>query len=153
MKQAIVFDSSTLILLAKVTLLRDVAKKVKCVITNIVEEECTRKDTFDSEIIKELIKEKMIETINVKAGKLRKIKKDFKIEEGEASSVALAVKEKCILATDDKLAIKVCTILDIEFTTAIIFVIRAYENGLIEKKIALEKLSGLEKYGRCRALC
>lgn len=148
MKRVIVFDSSTLILLAKISLLRDVTKKVKCIITDIVEDECTRKATFDSKIVKELIKEKLLETTRVKPQKLARIQQDFNIQEGEASSLALAIKEKCILATDDKPTMKACIILNVDFSTAMHFVVRARKRRLIDKKIALEKISSLEKYGR-----
>lgn len=148
MKNCIVFDSSTLILLAKISLLRSVTQEVKCMITNIIENECMRKDTYDSKIIKELINEDSLEILDVKSNELSKVKSDFNIQNGEASSLALAIKEKCILATDDKPTIKACIILNIDFTTAIHFVVRSYKRGMINKKIALEKMSELEKYGR-----
>ena len=151
MKRIIVFDSSTLILLAKITLLREVANRSRCIITNVVEDECTRKETFDSKIIRELIEENLIEIECIKPKELAKIRKDFNIEEGEASSLALAMKEKAILAADDKPTMKACTILNIDFSTAIHFIVRAYKRRLIDKKIALEKLSDLEKYGRYSA--
>lgn len=144
----IVFDSSTLILLAKITLLRDVASKSRCIITETVEDECAIKDTFDAKVIKELVKEKVIEIERVKTKELEKIRRDFNIEEGEASSLVLAIKEKCILATDDKPTIKACTILNVDFLTAVHFLVRAYKKRLVDKKSALEKLAALEKYGR-----
>ena len=103
------------------------------------------------EAIRELIEENIIEIEHTKPKELAKIRKDFNIQEGEASSLALAMKEKGILATDDKPTMKACTILDIDFSTAVHFVVRAYNRRLIDKKIALEKLSGLEKYGRYSA--
>lgn len=148
MKKFIIFDSSTLILLAKISLLRDVTIKAKCIITSIVEEECARKDTYDSKLIRELIKEGLLKIVHAKPKEFAKIKEDFNIQEGEASSLALAIKENCILATDDKPTMKACIILNIDFSTAIHFVVRAYKRGLIDKSTALEKLSNLEEYGR-----
>lgn len=148
MKNTIVFDSSTLILLAKISLLRSITQKVKCIITDTVENECVRKDAYDSKVIKELINEGLLKNVNTKPGGLSKIKNDFNIQDGEASSLVIAIKEKYILATDDGPTIKACVILDVDFATAIHFVVRSYKNGLIDKKSALEKIFGLEKYGR-----
>ena len=148
MKRIISFDSSTLILLAKTSLLREISANVKCVITCIVRDECTRKDTYDSKIIKELLKEKLLEVADIKHNETEKIANDFGIQDGEASALLLAVKEKCMLATDDRLALKACNILNTEASTAIHFVVRAYKRKLIDKKSALEKTLILEKYGR-----
>ena len=148
MKRTIVFDSSTLILLAKISLLRDVVSKARCIITDVVEDECMRKDKYDSKIIKELVKEGLLKTIHANHKKLKRIKSDFNIQEGEASSLALAMKENCILATDDKPTMKACTVLNVDFSTAVHFVVRAYKRGIIDKKSASEKISSLEKYGR-----
>ena len=46
-----IFDSSTLILLAKIDILRSVAEEVKIRIPKRVKDECTVKDTFDAKII------------------------------------------------------------------------------------------------------
>ena len=148
MKNVIVFDSSTLILLSKISLSRNVTNVTRCIITDIVEKECTRKDTYDSKIIKELIKENLLETVKTGQKELVKIKKDFNIQHGEASSLALALKKRCILATDDKPTIKACIILNVDFSTAIHFVVRSYKTGLIDRQLALEKVSSLERYGR-----
>lgn len=148
MKGGIVFDSSTLILLAKISLLRDVAGETKCIITDVVERECIKKDTYDSKIIKELVKEEILGVVNVKSNEFSKIVDDFGIQAGEASSFALAIKEKYILATDDKSAIKACVILNTDFTTAIHFVVRSYKRGIIDKETALAKISSLEVHGR-----
>lgn len=148
MKKAIVFDSSTVILLAKISLLREVTTGIKCTVTDIVVQECTRKDTDDAKIIKKLVEEKLIETVNAKKAELAKVKSDFGIEDGEASSLALALGEKCMLATDDKPTMKACTVLNVDLTTAVHFVVRACKRGPIAKELALEKLKSLEKYGR-----
>jgi hypothetical protein len=50
----IVFDSSTLILLAKIEMLRSVSEDVRIIIPGMVEGESIIKDTFDSKLISSL---------------------------------------------------------------------------------------------------
>jgi predicted nucleic acid-binding protein len=95
-----------------------------------------------------LIDENKINVVKANQSKVNKLTKDFNIEKGEAEALELAREKKCISATDDGPSIKLCKILDIEFTTAIHFLIRFYEKGILNKKIAMEKLKMLEKYGR-----
>lgn len=148
MKKSIAFDSSTMILLAKISLLRGIAAKARCIITDAVKGECTRKDTDDAKIIIKLIEEGLIKVVYMKPAEFSRMAKDFNIRDGEASSLALSLNKKYILATDDKPAIKACTILGIDFTTAIHFVVRAHARRIITKDLALEKITGLGKYGR-----
>ncbi len=145
----IIFDSSTLILLAKVELLKEIVRHLEVVISREVEVESTVKDTFDAELIKKLIEDGKIRVEKVK-GKRRekKLKDDFSIGEGEVSALLLAKDKGSPLATDDGPTIKACKILDVRFTTAIHFLIGTYGDGILSKDIALVKLEKLEKYGR-----
>ncbi|MBM4278943.1 MAG: hypothetical protein FJ130_13860 [Deltaproteobacteria bacterium] len=84
----IVFDASTLILLAKIELLRKIAGEVKIIVPEKVKAKCLSKEGIDSLLITTLIKEKKIEV--KKAGNLeaiKKIQRDFRIETGEAESL------------------------------------------------------------------
>lgn len=146
----IVFDSSTLILLAKVEILVRVIEETGAVITDIVEKECTKKqELLDAKLIKGLIEEGKIKVQNYGVGKEeKKIGKDFNMGTGEASSLVLAKKNGWILATDDKQAIKACRVLRLSFLTAIHFLIRLHEKGLLSGELALAKVRLLEKVGR-----
>ena len=146
----VAFDSSTLILLAKIELLNEVSKEIEIVITSKVRTEATRKKTlFDAKLIENFIEQKIIKVENVKEkGSIEKLKRDFNLAEGEASSLILAKKKTLILATDDGPAIKAAKILGVDFTTAMDFLVRAHEKKILTKKIALVKLEKLEKYGR-----
>jgi predicted nucleic acid-binding protein len=146
----IVFDSSTLILLAKVELLDTFIReyKEKIMIPKAVEEEATIKETFDGLLIKKRIEEKRIEIKNVDKEKVENIKKDFKLGKGEAEAIILTEQQKCLLATDDRNAILACKIKNIQFTTAIDFVVRASEKKKIGKEEAKRKIDQLEKLGR-----
>lgn len=143
----IVFDASTLILLAKVELLRRVVEAVEVVIPAGVERESTMKDTFDARLVRALIEEGRIK-VATETGRVAQIMEDFRLAEGEAQALSLARARRAILATDDGLAIKACKVLGVEFATAVHFLIRAYERGVIDQETALAKLETLKGYGR-----
>ena len=147
-----IFDSSTLILLAKIDILRSVAEEVKIRIPKRVKDECTVKDTFDAKIILSLIKEGLIMVKgDGSTGAVNKLCKDFKIHHGEAEALYLAIKEECPLAVDDGPTIKACKILNIRFATAIHFLIIMLDKGKLSRQMAtakLEKLSLLGRYNR-----
>lgn len=146
----IVFDSSTLILLAKAELLVRVVEEIRVIITDIVEKECTRKQELpDAKLIKKLIEDGKIKVQDYEGGKEgKKLGKDFNMGVGEISSLLLARKKECILATDDRQALKGCKILGVPFLTAIHFLLRLYERGAISQELALAKVKTLERFGR-----
>jgi predicted nucleic acid-binding protein len=144
-----VFDSSTLILLAKIDILRSVGEDIKIVIPARVRDECIVKDIFDAKLISSLINEGLIEI--EKTGTRRTINKlcrDFKIHPGEAESLYLAMKNGYPLAVDDGPTIKACKILNISFTTAIHFLIKMAEGTKMDRQMAVAKLEKLACYGR-----
>lgn len=145
----IIFDSSTLILLAKIDILRDVTKEFKVIIPNKVKDECTKKDLFDAKIILSLLKEGLIETKRVGAtGTINKLRKDFNLHLGEAEALCLAMDGKCSLAVDDGPTMKACKVLNIRFLTAIHFLIKLVKIGKMDKQMARAKLEKLSFYGR-----
>jgi predicted nucleic acid-binding protein len=145
----IIFDTSTLILLAKIQLLRQTLERFKIQIPKIVEEEAVRKDTMDAKLIRQLINEgKLIVRQNPPEKELHSIIKDFPIDTAEVAALLIAKKINATLATDDGVTIKVCKILNVRFITAIHVVIKAKEDRMINKEIALAKLEMLAKYGR-----
>ncbi len=145
----VVFDSSTLILLAKIDILRLVTKKVKIEIPKKVKDECTAKDVFDAKVISTLLRESLIQVKEAGSKKaIDKLCKDFRIQSGEAEALHLAKKEGCPLAVDDGPTIKACKILDIRFTTAVHFLINMVEDGKMDRQMAKAKLEKLSFYGR-----
>ena len=149
----IVFDASTLILIAKVELL-DLflaSVSVPVAIPAEVEKECCgSKKALDAVIIQRALDESRIKTVVVKNRRLvGKLQADFSLGRGEAEAIALAVNEKAeVLAIDDKNGINACKLLGVAFTTAVGILIRGRERGLLEESEALEKLSSLAKHGR-----
>jgi bifunctional DNA-binding transcriptional regulator/antitoxin component of YhaV-PrlF toxin-antitoxin module len=145
----IVFDTSTLILLAKIELLREIAGNVKIIIPEKVRVESLLKEGIDAILISTLIKEKKIEI--KKAGDVeavRKIQRDFRIEAGEAEALWLARKIECPIAVDDGPTIKACKVIGQKFTTAIHFLLNLALQNRLELPIAMAKLEKLNLYGR-----
>ncbi|MBM4053272.1 MAG: hypothetical protein FJ264_01080 [Planctomycetes bacterium] len=145
----IVFDSSTLILLSKIDLLREVADNTTIIIPEKVKSECLSKKSLDAILITTLIKEQKI--IVKMAGNneaIKKIQRDFKIEAGEAEALWLAKRLDCAIAVDDGPTIKACKVIGLNFTTAIHFLLNIALYNRWNKSIALEKLEKLSVYGR-----
>jgi len=144
-----VFDSSTLILLAKIDLLRESAEDISIVIPPKVKEECLFKESLDALLIKTLIAEGKIKV--EKAGNqeaVRKLRADFRIEAGEAQALWLGKRLGVPLAVDDGPTIKACKVLGVQFVTAIHFLINLRARGKLELPLALAKLDALGAYGR-----
>ena len=151
----IVFDASTLILIAKAELLDLFLTDVKMpvAIPGEVERECCgSKKTLDGLLIQKALDESRIKTIAVKNRRLvAKLQADFSLGQGEAEAIALALQEKAqVLGIDGKNGINACKLLGIAFTTAVDILTQSRERGLLETPQALERLTLLAKHGRYR---
>ena len=145
----IVFDSSTLILLAKVEILRNCSEHFRIMIPQMVEEESIVKDTFDSKLIASLIAEGHIDVVKtVSEDTVKMLRKDFRIHAGEAAALALAIHKNIALAVDDLPTIKACKIINRPFTTAMHLLLKMAASGRIDRETALVKLEKLSFYGR-----
>lgn len=144
-----VFDASTLILLAKIELLREITEEVEVIIPEKVKSECLLKESIDGTLISTLINEKKIRVKkagNVEA--MKKIRRDFRIEAGEAEALWLARRLDCAIAVDDGPTIKACKVIGQRFTTAIHLLLSLAAQNRLEKSMALTKLEKLSVYGR-----
>ena len=148
----LVFDSSTLILLARIEILElfIVDFQGDIIIPERVKYEVTRKNGEENILITRLIKDRKMKVLKVRDGeKIKKLMEDFNIDRGEAEAIVLAMQKGCrVVATDDRNAIRACKFLKIDFVTALTFLIRAFEKGLIDRDIALAKLTKLKFIGR-----
>jgi predicted nucleic acid-binding protein len=149
----VVFDASTLILIAKAGILDQFLANigVRVAIPGEVERECCgSKKALDAVIIQRALDESRIKTVAVKNRRLvGKLQADFSLGRGEAEAIALALNEKAqIVGIDDKNGINACKLLGVPFTTALGILIRSRERGLLEEPEALEKLASLAKHGR-----
>jgi predicted nucleic acid-binding protein len=151
-EKMILFDASTLILLAKIEMLdifiTDFDKKVG--ISHKVEEEVLEGSSQDGPLIAKLIQDRRIDVWKARDKKLvRKLIEDFNIDEGEAETLTLAIEKKAsLVATDDRNAIRACKLMKFGFTTAIAILVRACEKGLIPADEALAKVQKLQSFAR-----
>ena len=148
----IIFDASTLILLARIGLLELFLSTFqgRVAIPKKVKSEVCIKDREERPLIESLIKQGKIEILTPKNPRQkRKLMDDFNIDEGEAEALLLAFQTGAeTIATDDRNAIRASKLLKIDFITAIGFLVRAYEKQLVERNEALTKLQSLQAVGR-----
>ncbi|MCD6265109.1 MAG: hypothetical protein J7K02_03960 [Deltaproteobacteria bacterium] len=148
----IVFDSSTIILLAKIDMLDLFISDFhgKIAIPEKVKVEVCRKGREETPLIEYLIKDNRISVLKTKDRMhKKKIMEDFNIDEGEADAILLALQESAsVIATDDRNAIRACKLLKIDFLTAVAFLVRSAEKDLIPRDEALIKLRKLHSIGR-----
>lgn len=148
----IVFDASTLILLAKTDLIELFISNYPghVLIPDEVRLEILEAEKADAAVFKRLIENKKIKVLKIKNKDfLNKLMEDFNIDKGEAGALGLSMQEKAgVIATDDKNAMRACKFLKIEFITSISILIRAFEKGLIDREEAYIKLRKLQSFGR-----
>jgi len=149
----LVFDSSSLILLAKIDILRVFLEdsKVEAFIPGTVMEEVFGYEKEETPLIKALIKEKKIRIRKVKQARvISKLMTDFSLHRGEAEAVHLAFQLHGFVATDDRNAMRLCRLLRVPFLTALAVLVRLYEKGAVDKTLAMAKLERLKRFGRYR---
>jgi predicted nucleic acid-binding protein len=149
----IVFDSSTLILLAKKELLDLFLDNFEggIAVPRSVQVETCVNGRFDALLIEKRIDEEKITVYDTveKRDRLRKLIDNFKLGLGEAEALLLCIDKGFeILATDDKNAINACKVLRLRFTTTINMLVGLYERQLIDREKALKKLDNLKLVGR-----
>lgn len=148
----LIFDSSTLILLAKIDILELFISNFhsKILIPEKVMLEVSAGGGEERHLIVKLIKDRIINVLKVKNERqIKKLMEDFNIDRGEAEALTLAIQEGAnIVATDDRNAIRACKLLNMDFVTAVAVLIRAAEKTLISKDEAIIKLQKLQSVGR-----
>lgn len=145
----ILFDTSTLVLLAKLDLLGPLADEVRVMIPEAVKVEATRKrELWDAKLIYRLIKEKKIHVIREERKSLvETVGRDFALGKGEASAVILAKIRGLLLGIDDKQGIRACKALGVQFTTTLAVIMRFHEKGVLNADQAVVKIEKLRTYG------
>ncbi|MGP8319474.1 MAG: hypothetical protein ACT6FD_01580 [Methanosarcinaceae archaeon] len=145
----IVSNASTLILLAKVGIIRDFLNEFgEITIPEEVEKEITVGNTFDSKILKKAIKDNHITVKPIKSN-TSNILKEFRMHEGEAEAFILynECSAKAIL-TDDGELIKLCKLFEIPFINALAIITHMFEKGMLTQTEACKYLEKLNDYGR-----
>ncbi len=148
----IVIDSSSLILLAKASVLEELVKIDKFIISNLVYQESVvegkERGMEDALLIEKLILENKIEVYKVAANAVKGLEKTFGIREGENETLSIGIGKKSrFVITDDKKSIIVCKIMKIPYMIAIDAVIDLYENKKISHEKALQAFDKIKKHG------
>ena len=150
----IVFDTSTLILTARIDLLHLFASdyRGRMLVPDAVEREACRKGFTAAAAIRQLIDAGRIEVKRVGVSReLEKLEDDLAIDRGEAAAILLARSERAeLVATDDRNAIRACRLLGLGFVSTPALLVRAVEKGIIGKGEGLLKLEKLQAVGRYR---
>lgn len=151
-----IFDTSTLILIAKIELLDFFLEQIgmEVAIPRAVEQECcSGKRTLDELMIEKAVNESSIKVKSVRnRGLITRLKEDFGMAAGESEAIALALQERAsLVGIDDRQGINACKLLGIPFTTAVAILVRSCERRLIAPDDALNRLAALARYGRYRS--
>ena len=152
----LIFDSSTLTLLAKAELLDVFLDDFPGtpLLPRAVEEESTRDlSRPDGLLIQRRIQEGRLAIEEVRQPKVySRLAQDFRLGRGEAEALVLALEKegKVIVATDDRNAIRACKVLRIGFVTVLGILVRAVEKGLLTRQNGERVLEKLKVYGRFR---
>lgn len=146
----LISNSSTLILLAKVSLLQKFLDNYKVTIPQqVLSESVLDKETFDSLLIQKEIKGGRIRVKKVQEGNIKQVLLQFRLDKGEAAAYVLFKKtvNKAIL-TDDAELIKLCKLDGIKFVCALAVVVIMFKKRIITTEEANEKIDKLKEYGR-----
>ncbi|MGC1486121.1 MAG: hypothetical protein WA789_20210 [Candidatus Acidiferrum sp.] len=149
----LIFDASTLILIAKIELLDAflTGAPLRITIPPAVERECCgAKKTLDALMIRRALDESRIQVSAVENRRLvSRLAAEFSLGKGEAEAIALGIAESgSIVAIDDKNGINACKLLGIAFTSAVGILIRSREKNLLSRMEALASSASLGRYGR-----
>ena len=147
----VVMDSSTVILLAKTSTLETSLKEHNIQITKEVYAEVMEgknKMLPDALLLERLHQENKINLVSANEQLTKKIAGDFNLENGEASTIAVAIKDKKAVASDDRQARKAAKIQNLQLTGAIGIIINLFKKGKITINKATQALKTLEEQGR-----
>jgi len=150
---SLLFDASTVILLAKVGLLEqflDVWKGDAIVTATVAKEAWGQKPSPETAELAHLAEAGRLHVRTVRdQGACQKLQEDFSLGPGEAETIWLASRRsKTIVATDDRLAIRACRALGIPWTSAIAIVVRMVERHGLTAELAEGFLQALSRHGR-----
>ena len=148
----VIFDASTLILLARCGLLDCFISRTKrqIIIPLAVRDETLQPGKEETPFIEKLLERQTIMTKQVHdEAAIQKLMKDFAIDRGETEAIFLAHSAgNAIVATDDRNAIRACRMLGVGYITAISIVISLCEHGALSQPEAILKLEQLQRIGR-----
>ena len=148
----IAVDACSVILLAKATVLEELAKWRELMITNSVYKEVLEgkeKSFLDALLLERLVNEKKIAVCNeVKEVLTQKLKIDFGLGAGEAESITLALENtNRMILTDNKQGRKTAKIQGLKLLGSIDTVLALFKAKRITKEKAIGALKTLKEMG------
>ncbi len=146
----IVVDASSIILMAKITLLEKLTEKNKLIAPEKVYTEVLRgkeKARHDAFLVERLVKENKLKIEKVSEKEYEKIRKLFGLWAGEAEVLALSLKHKLPIITDDKKCLNAAKSININCMTSLDVTITLLNKRQVDKQKALSSLEALEEYG------
>ncbi|HLC75381.1 MAG TPA: hypothetical protein VJH88_06040 [Candidatus Nanoarchaeia archaeon] len=146
----IISNASTLILLARVSLLRVwLAETGQIAVPIEVYHETTmRKDLLDAKLIKKSVDEKLITVLGKDEKRFTFALREFRLDAGEAAAyAAYNTKKHEAIMTDDAELIKLCKLEEIPFVGALGITVALHHKKRIKREMALEKIDQLCKIG------
>ncbi|MGV8152448.1 MAG: hypothetical protein ACP5OG_05180 [Candidatus Nanoarchaeia archaeon] len=146
----IIVDASSLILLAKISLLEKLIEQNQVIIPEKVYIEVIKgkeKAMLDALLVEKLVDNKKVLVQKVDTEKYDKIFRLFGLWAGEAEVLALAIDKKLPIITDDKKCLNASRAANIPAITALDVVIVLFKKEYINKEKAIKALETLEEYG------
>jgi predicted nucleic acid-binding protein len=143
----LILDASTAILLSKIDLLRVITDGRPALMCETAIQEATARDCPDAREIRALLAEGRIAP-HPRPDGVEELMRMFRIDRGEAETIAAAGSAGAICATDDGPAIRCCRALGVAFTSAIGLLGALSEASRVDTRLALELLAKLERFGR-----
>lgn len=146
----ITIDACTAILLAKASVLETFVKTHEASMTKHTFEEVMRGEAnmyADALLVKRLESEKKLGFVAPNQSLVKKLMKDFNMAEGEASTIAVAIKAKCIVATDNRQGRKAAAVNNLPLTGSPEIVVSLFKKDKIGKEKAAAAVKILKKEG------
>jgi len=146
----IVIDSCTGILIAKASVIEIFLKNYNILVTTEVYREILKgkeklfKDALLFKKLKEENKIKIVKSDNILT---KKLELDFNMGEGEASVIALGIKDKIIVATDNRQGRKAAEINNLPLIGSIEIIISLFKKNKIDYEKAITSLKILKEEG------
>lgn len=145
-----VIDASSLILLAKATILEKLTEKNQLIMPKKVYTEVIKgkeKALFDAFLTEKLVEKNKLKVEKVDKKSYKKIWKLFGLWAGEAEVLALAIKKNVAIVSDDKKCINAAKALNIACITSLDIVVALFKKKQINKQKTIKSLETLEEYG------
>ncbi len=144
-------DACSLILLAKASVLETILSAYTISITNNVFEEVMKgkaKMSTDALLLERLYNEKKMSVISADNTLTKKIMTDFNMGKGEASTIAVGLKEKdSIVATDNRQGRKAALVNGLPLIGSVEMIVSLYKRKKIDKHKATASLKILQEEG------